>query len=53
MNEQDTIMQIMDDLETLHQTTKEIKSPLYHAIILLKIHELQSVVETFLTTEIE
>ena len=53
MNERDIIMQIMDDLATLHQTAKEIKSSLYHAIVLLKIHELQSVLETLLTTEIE
>ena len=53
MNEHETIMQIMDDLELLYHSAKEIKSPLYNTIVLLKIHELQSVLETFLTTEIE
>ena len=53
MNESKIIMQLIDDLALLHHTAKEIQSPLFGAIITLKIHELQSVLETFLSAEIE
>lgn len=53
MDDSKILMQLMDDLALLNQTAKDLQSPLYGAIVTLKIAELQGVLGNFLTVELE
>lgn len=52
-NNAETIKKLLDELPILWEYTKEIQSPIYNAIITLKIAELQKILEEFLTIETE
>lgn len=49
----ETIKKLLDELPILWEYAKEIQSPIYNAIITLKIAELQKILEEFLTIETE
>lgn len=52
-NNAETIKKLLDELPILWEYAKEIQSPIYNAIITLKIAELQKILEEFLTIETE
>lgn len=49
----ETIKKLLDELPVLWEVSKDLQSPIYEAIIRLKIAELQKVLEEFLTIELE
>lgn len=49
----ETIKKLLDELPVLWEVSKDLQSPIYGAIIRLKIAELQKVLEEFLTIELE
>lgn len=53
MDERENIKKLLDELPILWEYSKEIKSEIYSAIIMLKIAEIQKVLEDFLTIETE
>lgn len=53
MDERENIKKLLDELPVLWEYAKEIQSPIYNAMIMLKIAELQRVLEDFLTIETE
>lgn len=51
--ESEIIMQLMDELATLLEVAKSLKCSISKVVIELKISELQSVLESFLSIELE